>query len=130
MLGIVELFIQLLIMTGTHANLFVRLSTLEESAKSAANTTNLLRGGLEVLLHHTLVLPLLRRGLVGTVSELGRGVDPLELDLLERTPPGVYEHGLAQSHDALLDTRAVTLDENEVVLNLTVADEATHTSVC
>jgi hypothetical protein len=93
---------------------------------SVAATTNLLRGGLEVLLHHTLVLPLLCWGLVGTVSELGRGVDPLELDLLERPSAGVYEHGLAESHDALLDTRAVTLEENEVVLNLTVTDEATH----
>jgi hypothetical protein len=96
---------------------------------SVAATTNLLRGGLEVLLHHTLVLPLLRRGLVGTMSELGRGVDPLELDLLERPSAGVNKHGLAQSHDALLDTRAVTLEENEVVLNLTVAYEATHANV-
>jgi hypothetical protein len=97
---------------------------------SIAATTCFLRRGLEVLLHHTLVLPLLRRGLVGTVSELGRGVDPLELDLLERPPAGVDEHGLAQGHDALLDTRAVALEENKVVLDLTVADEATHTNGC
>jgi hypothetical protein len=107
----------------------VRLRTFEESMNSIAATTIFLRRGLEVLLHHTLVLPLLRWCLVGTVSELGRGVDPLELDLLERPSAGVDEHGLAQSHDALLDTRAVTLEQKEVVLNLTVADEATHADV-
>jgi hypothetical protein len=108
----------------------VRLRTWEESTNSITTTANFLRSGLDVLLHHTLVLPLLRWCLVSTVSELGRGVDPLELNLLERPPAGVGEHGLAQSHDALLDTRAVTLEQNEVVLNLTVADEATHTDIC
>ena len=88
--------------------------------------STLLRRSLEILLENTLVLPLLRRCLVSTVTELGRGVDPLELDLLQRSPAGVYEHGLAESHDPLLDTRAGTLEDNEVVLDLTVADEATH----
>jgi hypothetical protein len=95
-----------------------------------STTSKLLRRSLEVLLEDTLVLPLLRRCLVSTVTELGRGVDPLELDLLQRPPAGVGEHGLAQGHDALLDTRAVTLEENEVVLDLTVADEATHSAMC
>ena len=93
-------------------------------------TSRLLRRSLEVLLEDTLVLPLLRRCLVSTMTELGRGVDPLELDLLQRPPAGVGEHGLAQSHDALLDTRAGTLEEDEVVLDLTVADETTHTDTC
>ncbi len=75
-------------------------------------------------------MPLLRRCLVRTVTELGRGVDPLELDLLQRPPAGVDEHGLAQGHDALLDTRAVTLEKNEVVLDLTITDEATHSAMC
>jgi hypothetical protein len=108
----------------------VRLRTFEESMNSIAATTNFLGSGLEILLHHTLVLPLLRRCLVGTVSELGRGIDPLELNLLERPPACVNEHGLAQSHDTLLNTRAVTLEQKEVVLDLTIADKATHTSVC
>lgn len=85
-----------------------------------------LSGNLEVLLEGTLDLLLLGRGLVSTVTELGRGVDPLELDLLEGAAGGVDEHGLAESHDTLLDTRDGTLEENEVVLDLTVADEATH----
>jgi hypothetical protein len=107
-----------------------RQSTVEARMNSVAASTNFLRSGLDVLLHHALVLPLLRRCLVGTVSELGRGVDPLELNLLKRPPAGVDEHGFAQSHDALLDTRAVTLEQNEVVLDLTVADETTHAIVC
>ena len=107
-----------------HCSYPIRRKTVEKKHQATART--LLSRGLEVLLEGTLVLPLLRWGLVGTVSELGRGVDPLELDLLERPSAGVDEHGLAQSHDTLLDTRAVAFEENEVVLDLTVADEATH----
>jgi hypothetical protein len=88
--------------------------------------TNSLRGGGEVLLEGTLVLLLLRGRLESTVSELGRGVDPLELDLLEGLAGGVSEHGLAESHDSLLDTRDGALDHDEVILNLTITDEATQ----
>lgn len=62
------------------------------------------------------------------MTELGRGIDPLELDLLQCSPAGVDEHGLAQSHDTLLNTRAVTLEQKEIVLNLTIADKATKGS--
>lgn len=61
------------------------------------------------------------------MTELAGGVDPLELDLLERTAGGVGEHGLAERHNPLLDTRDGTLEQNEVVLDLAVANEATHT---
>lgn len=98
--------------------------------KKHLTARTLLSRGLEVLLESTLVLPLLGGSLVSTVTELGGGVDPLELDLLESPPGGVGEHGLAESHDPLLDTGAGTLDHDEVVLDLTVADEATHTSQC
>lgn len=64
------------------------------------------------------------------MTELGGGVDPFELDLLERPPAGVDEHALAECDNSLLDTRASTLEEEEVVLDLTVADEATHTGKC
>ena len=37
------------------------------------------------------------------------------------------EHGLAESHDTLLGTRDGALHHDEVVVDLTVADEATHT---
>lgn len=61
------------------------------------------------------------------MTELGRCVDPFELNLLQSAAAGVYEHGLAESDNPLLDTGNGTLDEKEVVLDLTVADEATKT---
>lgn len=73
---------------------------------------------------------LLGRGLVCTVTELGRGVDPLEVDLLERTAAGLGEHGLAEGHDSLLDTWDGTLEEEVVVVDGAVADEATETAYC
>lgn len=85
-----------------------------------------LSGG-KILLEGTLVLLLLRRSLESTVSELGRGVDPLEADLLEGFSGGLGEHGLSESHDSLLGTRDRTLDHDEVVVDLTIADEATET---
>lgn len=62
------------------------------------------------------------------MAELGRGIDPLELDLLGGLAAGLGVEGLAEGHDTLLDTRDGTLDHDEVVLNLTIADEATHRS--
>ncbi|KAI6751448.1 hypothetical protein HG531_006144 [Fusarium graminearum] len=85
--------------------------------------------GRKVLLESTLVLLLLGRGLESTVSELGRGVDPLEADLLEGPSGGLGEHGLSEGHDTLLDTRDGTLEHDEVVLDLTVADETTKTVI-
>ena len=87
-----------------------------------------LSSALEVLLEGTEVLLLLGRGLVGTVTELGRGIDPLEIDLLEGAAGGVHEHALAEGDDALLDTRDTALEEKEVVVDLAVADEATKTA--
>ena len=106
----------------------IRQRTFEKRHLTTART--LLSSGLEVLLEGTLVLPLLGGGLVSTVTELGGGIDPLELDLLESTAGGVGEHRLAESHDPLLDTGAGTLDHDEVVLDLTVTNEATHAISC
>lgn len=64
------------------------------------------------------------------MTELGGGIDPFELDLLEGLAGGVDEHGLAEGHDALLGTGDGTLDHDEVVLDLAVADEATHAAIC
>lgn len=36
-------------------------------------------------------------------------------------------HGLTESHNTLLGTRDRALDHDEVVVNLTIADEATET---
>lgn len=60
------------------------------------------------------------------MSELGRGVDPLEVDLLEGLAGSVSPHGLAEGDDTLLGAGDGALDHDEVVLDLTVADEATE----
>lgn len=80
----------------------------------------------EVLLEGTEELLLLGEGLVSTVTELGGGIDPLEVDLLEGLAGGVGPHGLAKGHDTLLNTWNGALNHDPVVLDLTVADEATH----
>ena len=64
----------------------------------------------EVLLEGTEELLLLCESLVCTVSELGRGIDPFEVDLLERSSAGVDEHGFADGHDTLLDTWDAALE--------------------
>lgn len=61
------------------------------------------------------------------MSELGRGVDPLEADLLQSPPRGLGEHGLSERHDTLLDTRDGTLEHDKVVVDLAIADETTQT---
>lgn len=61
------------------------------------------------------------------MTELGGGIDPFELDLFESLAGSVGEHGLAESHDSLLDTGNGALDHDEVVVDLTIADETTET---
>lgn len=63
------------------------------------------------------------------MTELGGGIDPLELDLLGGPAAGLGVQGLAEGHDTLLNTGDGTLKENEVVLDLTVVNEATHAVV-
>lgn len=74
-----------------------------------------------------MVLLLLGRRLESTVAKLGRSIDPFEADLLEGTARGMSEHGLAERHDTLLDAGNGTLEHDEVVVDLTVADKATQT---
>lgn len=94
------------------------------------NHTTMLRercsSSSKVLLESTEELLFLCECLVSTVSELGRGVDPFEINLLERSSAGVNEHGFADSHDTLLNTWDATLEQQEVVLDLTIAYEAAH----
>lgn len=90
---------------------------------------NTLSSSNEILLEGTQESALLLGGLESTVTELGRGIDPFELGLLGRPPVGLGVQSLAQSHDTLLDTGDGTLKEEEVVLDLTVVDETTHTDL-
>jgi hypothetical protein len=84
--------------------------------------------GCEILLERAQELSLLDWGLVSTVTELGRSVDPFELDLLQGLARCVVVHRLSESHDTLLDTWHRALEEDEVVFHLAVADETTHAS--
>jgi hypothetical protein len=80
----------------------------------------------EVLLADAHELGLLLGGLEATVTELGRSVDELELDFLERSAGSLLEERLAEGDDALLGADAAALDEHEVIEHGTVVGEATH----
>ncbi len=60
------------------------------------------------------------------MSELGRGVDELEVDLLEGTAAGAGVHALAQSQHTLVDTDGAALEHEVVVLDQTVVGESTE----
>ena len=60
------------------------------------------------------------------MTEFRRGVDPFEVDFFQRFPTRMREHGFAEGHDSLLDARDRAFEENEVVLDFSVADEAAH----
>lgn len=80
----------------------------------------------QILLERTQELALLCWCLICTMAKLGRGVDPLELDLLQSLPARVHEHRLPESDDSLLDSRHSTLQQQEIVLDRSVAHESTH----
>ena len=61
-----------------------------------------------------------------TYTELRRGVDELELDLLEIPTGGVHHERLAEGNDTLLGTGHGSLQDEEVVFDDTVVGEATH----
>ena len=61
-----------------------------------------------------------------TYAELRRGVDELELDLLEVTARGVDHERLAEGDHALLGAGNGALEHQVVVLDDTVVREATH----
>ena len=103
---------------------------LSTDHNNARETQHGSRDGSQILLERAQELSLLRRGLVGSVTELGRSVDPFEVDLLQRFPAAVREHRLAEGHHSLLDAGNTALEHDEVVLDLAVADETTQTREC
>lgn len=60
------------------------------------------------------------------MAELRRSVDKLESDLLDVFTRGVDLLRLTDRQHTLLNTRAATLDHQEVVLHNTVVRETTH----
>jgi hypothetical protein len=106
----------------------VKENRKSNTEKKTPNRKTRLRS-LTILLERTEEGVLLLRGLETTVTELGGGVDPLELDLLERLAGSVGEERFPQGHHTLLDTRNRALNDDEVVLDLTIPGEATHRSL-
>jgi len=62
------------------------------------------------------------------VTELGRRIDPFQVDLLERFTLGVCDEGLAKGQHTLLGTDTAALEHDKVVLDFTVVGETTHWS--
>jgi len=79
-----------------------------------------------LLLEHTQELLLFLDGLESSMTELAGSVDELELDLLQGRATGLRDKGLTESEDSLLDTDTTTLDDDEVLLDLSVVREATQ----
>lgn len=69
---------------------------------------------------------LLSWGLESTLTKLRSSVDPFKVGLLKGLSGGVDLEGLSKGDDSLLDTWDRTLDEEEVVLDLTISDETTQ----
>lgn len=60
------------------------------------------------------------------MTELGRRIDPFEVNFLEGFPTRVYEHGFSEGHNSLLDARDGAFEHDEVVLDFSVTNEAAH----
>jgi len=71
-------------------------------------------------------LELLFVGLETTVTKLGGGVNELDLNLFGHPLASAGEDRLADNDGALTDTHDTTLDEEEVLVDLTVMRETTH----
>jgi hypothetical protein len=81
----------------------------------------------EVFLECSEELFLLCHCLVRSMTELGRGINPFEIHLLEGPTAGVGEKRLSDGDDSLLDTGNSALDKQIVVLDLAIANETTKT---
>jgi hypothetical protein len=71
-------------------------------------------------------LVLLLEGLEATVTVLGRGIDELNLDVLGHPSAGSGEDGLAHNDGTLADAHDATLDEEVILVDLTVVGETTE----
>jgi len=60
------------------------------------------------------------------VTHLGRGIDELEIDLLEGDARNLGQEGLTKSDDTLLGSHDATLKHDPVLVDFTVVREATH----
>lgn len=98
--------------------------------KERSNRSFLLGGGLLVLLggKGSEPLILLVQGLEATVTDLGGGIDKLNLNLLVHPVSSGGEDRLTEGKATLLGSHNLTLDEQVVVVDLTVVGETTEGS--
>ena len=64
--------------------------------------------------------------LESSVSELGGGIDELEVDLFQVLARGVLHHRLTKDQRSLLDTNDGTLEHEPVLVDFSVVDESSH----
>ena len=60
------------------------------------------------------------------MSELGGGIDELEVDLFQVLARGVLHHRLTKDQRSLLDTNDGTLEHEPVLVDFSVVDESSH----
>jgi len=82
--------------------------------------------GLLLLLDGSEESCLLLGSLESTVADLGRGIDELEVDLLESGSGDLREEGLPEGDDSLLGASDATLEHHPVLVDHTVVGETTH----
>jgi hypothetical protein len=71
-------------------------------------------------------LVLLFGSLESSVTQLGTGIDELEVDGLQLHSGSVLHHGLTKDQRTLLDTNDGTLKHDPVFVDLTIMNETTH----
>jgi len=80
----------------------------------------------KVLLEFSHECLLLGLSLESTVSKLGRGIDPFEVDLLESHTLGVHTEGFSEGDRSLLGSTASTTDHDVILVHQTISDESSH----
>merc|ERR1719159_2068004 len=89
------------------------------------NGSKKLGDNFAILLERAHEALLLLGGLEATVAHLGSGVDELEVDVLQSGTGSLLQQRLAEGDGTLLGANDATLDQNKVILDKTVVNEAT-----
>lgn len=69
---------------------------------------------------------LLGSGLETTVTQLGRSIDELEVNVLQVLSLGVDQHRFSEEKESLLGPDAASLDQDEVISDDTVVGESSQ----
>lgn len=60
------------------------------------------------------------------MSELGRGIDKLDIDSLEMLPGRMNHHRLTKDKGTLLDSDSSSLEHDPILVDLSVVGESSH----